>query len=158
MKAPRAFPTCSGPVGLADTNSTLTERAGPATTLPHAAGSARIAAMVDFERAVAEPQVEEAWWRDLGRGDRCAVRIAFGFRGDLSGEGRADGEWRHPVRPGELHRQVAREVSVGGSAGRSTSTVGRAASSGQAGSAPAATARSQARPTAAPNVRTEGCS
>ena len=29
MKAPRALPTCSGPVGLADTNSTLTERGRP---------------------------------------------------------------------------------------------------------------------------------
>ncbi len=65
-----------------------------------------------FEGAVAKPQVEEAGRCDLGGGDRCAGGIVVCLRGDLSGEGRADGEWRHPVRASELHREVAREVPV----------------------------------------------
>ena len=38
MKAPRALPIVSGPVGLADTNSTLTEREPTGATRPHVVG------------------------------------------------------------------------------------------------------------------------
>ena len=112
MNAPRAFPTCSGPVGLADTNSTLTDRAGPpATTAPgrwvgEDRGDRRL------ECAVAKPQVEEPGWRDLGRGDRRALRIGLGFGDQLRRERGADGQRRHAIRPGELHREVAGEVAV----------------------------------------------
>ena len=47
MNAPRALPTWSGPVGLAETNSTLTERPVPSAAVrPQLDGSARIAATV----------------------------------------------------------------------------------------------------------------
>ena len=113
MKAPRAFPTCSGPVGLADTNSTLTERAGPADDPAPArrVGEDRLDGRL--EGAVAQPEVEEAGRCDLGGGDRCGGGIAVCLRGDLSGERRADGQRRHPVWASELHREVAREVPVG---------------------------------------------
>ena len=42
MNAPRALPMVSGPVGLADTNSTLTARGRTGSTRPHASGSARM--------------------------------------------------------------------------------------------------------------------
>ena len=44
--APRALPTVSGPVGLADTNSTLTRRGVGAATRPQLVGEARIAPTV----------------------------------------------------------------------------------------------------------------
>ena len=70
MNAPRALPTWSGPVGLADTNSTLTERGRPAGD--HSPGGRVGQDRGDrrLEGAVAKPQVEEAGRRDLGRGDR----------------------------------------------------------------------------------------
>src|SRR6476660_920240 len=46
MNAPRALPIWSGPFGLADTNSTLTDRVRVGATRPQAGGSARIAATV----------------------------------------------------------------------------------------------------------------
>ena len=46
MNAPRAFPTWSGPVGLADTNSTLTARGRTGATRPQPTGSARRASIV----------------------------------------------------------------------------------------------------------------
>ena len=39
MNAPRAFPIVSGPVGLADTNSTLTRRGRTGATRPQASGA-----------------------------------------------------------------------------------------------------------------------
>ncbi len=42
MNAPRALPTWRGPVGLADTNSTLTDRAETGSTRPHSSGAARM--------------------------------------------------------------------------------------------------------------------
>ena len=42
MNAPRALPIVSGPVGLAETNSTLTRRGRGDVTVPQASGSARM--------------------------------------------------------------------------------------------------------------------
>ena len=112
MNAPRAFPTCSGPVGLADTNSTLTDRAGPAGDPAPGRRVGEDRGDRRLEGAVAKPQVEEPGRRDLGRGDRRARRIGRGFGDHLGRERRADGERRHAVRPGELHREVAGEVPV----------------------------------------------
>ena len=39
--APRPWPTCSGPVGLAETNSTLTERPAPPVDAPYGVALAR---------------------------------------------------------------------------------------------------------------------
>ena len=50
MNAPRALPMVSGPVGLADTNSTLTDRSRTGSIRPHVAGVFRIAA-IDSSRA-----------------------------------------------------------------------------------------------------------
>jgi hypothetical protein len=42
MNAPRAFPIVSGPVGLAETNSTLTLRGPVGLTCPQASGASRM--------------------------------------------------------------------------------------------------------------------
>ncbi|HEY5436843.1 MAG TPA: hypothetical protein VIK13_16575 [Candidatus Limnocylindrales bacterium] len=62
------------------------------------------------ERRVRERQVEEA-----GRGDRHGPddgARACGVRGELGGQRFGDPERRHPARPGQLHREVRREVAV----------------------------------------------
>ena len=51
MNAPRALPIVSGPVGLAETNSTLTLRGRIGATRPHVAGDARIASTVSSSAA-----------------------------------------------------------------------------------------------------------
>ena len=56
-----------------------------------------------------------------------------------------DGQRRHPVRTGQLHREIGREIAMVRFAGRSTSIATGGLSSGRAGSAPAATATSHAR-------------
>ena len=113
MNAPRALPTWSGPVGLADTNSTLTERGARSRPRgPTPSGSARIAAIVASSACVAQAQVQEPGRRDLRRRDRRRVGIARGFGVQLGRERRRDRQRRHPVRTGELHRQVAGEVAV----------------------------------------------
>ena len=63
----------AGPVGLADTNSTLTDRGRTAGTRPQAAGSARTAASAGLEGRVVEAEVEEARRGDLD-GSRSATR------------------------------------------------------------------------------------
>ena len=112
MNAPRALPTWSGPVGLAETNSTLTERVSTGAVRPQPAGSARIAAMT-----VSRAAARRCRFRKPGGatstdaiGDVAAASPASAA--SSAGERRRDGQRRHPVWPGELHRQVAREVSV----------------------------------------------
>ena len=46
MNAPRAFPIVSGPVGLAETNSTLTLRGPVGLTRPQASGASRMPSTV----------------------------------------------------------------------------------------------------------------
>ena len=112
MNAPRAFPTWSGPVGLADTNSTFTERVRVAATRPHAVGVGEDRRDRGFERPIPQAQVQEPGRRDLRRRDRGRGGIARGFGVQLGRERRRDRQGRHPVRTSEPHRQVAGEVAV----------------------------------------------
>ena len=100
----------SGPVGLAETNSTLTFRALAAFVRPQPAGLARTSATSPSSAGVGEPEVQEA-----RRGDGGAPEDgAFGAGGsvEFGCQGFGDPEGRHPVRAGELHGEVAGEVAV----------------------------------------------
>ena len=150
MNAPRALPMWSGPVGLADTNSTLTERgrvggdATPGGRIGEDRGDRRL------ERPVAQSDVEEPGRRHVGARDRRRGRVGRGFVCHLGRQRLRDGERRHAVRPGKLHREVAGEVAVDRVGGAfDLDRRPRRVSRGSAGSAPEATARSQARATAA---------
>ena len=74
--APRPWPTCSGPVGLAETNSTLTLSPAPV-------GAAAVGGALREDRAVGvgqlvcgQPEVDEARARDLGPRDQARARGA----------------------------------------------------------------------------------
>ena len=114
MNAPRALPTWSGPVGLADTNSTLTERGRTGATRPQPGGSARMDAIVDSSAASRRRTFRKpggATSADaIGEAEPVAGRLCI----QLGGDGGRDRQRRHPVRAGKPHRQVAREVTVDG--------------------------------------------
>ena len=149
MNAPRALPTWSGPVGLADTNSTLTERGRIGATRPHAVGSARIPAIVDssapsprrmFRKPGAATSAEATGVEPSSLADSAVKASA-------RAPAIAAGAMRYG-RASFIARVLAKSPWAG-SAGRSTSTAGRTDPSGQVGRVPASTARSQARSTAA---------
>ena len=112
MNAPRALPMVSGPVGLADTNSTFTVRGELAGTWPQASGSARIASTVRASAASLKPQVDESGRRHLGALDRRGRTLGGRVADQLRGEDRRDLQRRLAIRPGELHREVRREVAM----------------------------------------------
>ncbi len=149
MNAPRALPTWSGPVGLADTNSTLTERGWTGATRPQPAGSARIAPIVvsrasSRSRRLTNPgaatSTEATGDEDPAAADSASSSAAIAWA-------IASGAIRYG-RANRIAMLLAKSPWTG-SAGRSIATSARVAPSGHAGSVPAATARSQARPTAA---------
>ena len=152
MNAPRALPTWSGPVGLAETNSTLTERPVPSAAVrPQLDGSARIAATVASSASSRS--------RRLRKPGAATSAAAIGLAGSsaasavssaASAAAMASGAIRYG-RASLIARLLAKSPCTG-SAGRSTSTAGRSASAGIAGSAPLATVRSQARSTAARTI------
>ena len=113
MKAPRALPMVSGPVGFADTNSTLTVRAEIGSTCPHAPGSARMPSTIDSTAAGRMRMLTNPGGAtsaaSIGEGDPSADRISH----ELRGEERGELDRRPAVGPGELHREVRREVAVG---------------------------------------------
>src|SRR5436190_1899776 len=147
MNAPRAFPTWSGPVGLADTNSTLTARGRTGATRPQPTGSARIAATAD-SRASSRSRT----FRNPGAATSAEATgdVDPAFVDSLSSSAAiADAIVSGAIRYG-LASRIAMLLAKSpwtGSAGRSIATSGRVAPSGHTGSAPEATARSQARPT-----------
>ena len=98
---------CSGPVGLADTNSTLTRARLVGREPAPRAGRREDPGDGRLERRVRQPQVDEPGPRDLGRGDQRAV----GSRADRLGERLGDVQRRAAQRPCELHREVGREVA-----------------------------------------------
>jgi hypothetical protein len=148
---PRAFPTCSGPVGLADTNSTFTERGfAGAGSRPQASGSARTVPIIDSSAVSRSLMLRKPGGATSA--DATGVAADGSVASAVSSVARAVAIANGAIRYGRasfIARLVARSPWTG-SAGRSTSTAGRTASSGHVGSAPAATARSHARPTAAP--------
>ena len=73
MNAPRALPTWSGPVGLADTNSTLTARGFDAGIRPQRAGAARIPATIRSSAASARRR-----FRNPGRATSAPAMVAAG--------------------------------------------------------------------------------
>ena len=125
--APRALPTVSGPVGLADTNSTLTDARPTGGDAAPAPGSARIAAIVRFEGrsvrrrfrnpggATSTEAIGESRRVGRRRGDSPARRRAI-----------ASGAIRYG-RASFIARLLAKSP-WSGSAGRSTSTAGASAS------------------------------
>ena len=112
MNAPRALPTWSGPVGLADTNSTLTER-GPDRR--HSPPGARVG-QDPGDRSPRAPRRRAAC--SGSRAPRHRPRrpeskpVRRSLRDELGREGRRDGRRRHAVWPRQSHREVAREVAV----------------------------------------------
>ena len=98
---------CSGPVGLADTNSTSTARGRLGLEPAPRAGRREDPGHGRLERRVRQPQVHEPGPRDLGRGDQRAV----GTRADRLGERLGDVQRRPPQRPRELHREVGGEIA-----------------------------------------------
>ena len=136
MNAPRALPIVSGPVGLAETNSTLTLRGRIGATRPHVAGDARIASTV-------ASSARSARWRLMNPGGghgRRRDRAAAGCRivaAERRHDGLGDRQRRAAQRPGQLHREVRRQVAVLGlRRPRHVDRPGDVASSGTAGSAP----------------------
>ena len=73
MNAPRALPIVSGPVGLAETNSTFTPRGRIGRTRPHVVGRREDTADRLLERRVGQPEVDEA--------RRAASAAAMGLLG-----------------------------------------------------------------------------
>ena len=144
MNAPRAFPTWSGPVGLADTNSTLTERGRIGATRPHAGGSARMPAIVASSAPSSRRMFRKpgAATSAEATGVEAASAVASATSSAASASAIAVGAIRYG-RASRIARLLAKSPWTG-SAGRSTSTAGRTAPSGQAGNAPPATARSHA--------------
>jgi hypothetical protein len=137
MNAPRALPIVSGPVGLAETNSTLTLRGRIGATRPQVPGAARTASTVSSRTASDR-------WRLMNPGGAAAAD-AIGEPGSadaadsrstiasaIASGGRRNG------RASFIARLVARSP-CSAFAGRSMSTP-KAAPSGIAGSSPAATA------------------
>ena len=147
--APRALPMVSGPVGFADTNSTLTRRGRLGGIRPHASGAARISATVDSNAASARRRLTNP-----GRATSTeANRSASGppRSASASASAMSSGE-RRRGRASCMARLVAKSPKAGFE-GRSTVTAGASAPSAIAVSDPVATAASQARPTAS---RTRG--
>ncbi len=62
--------------------------------------------------AVGQAQVHEAGWRRVRLADRAAGSGVGALAGQLGLERLGDGQGRHPVGPGELEREVRREVAV----------------------------------------------
>ncbi len=116
MNAPRALPTWSGPVGLADTNSTLTVRGRTFVTWPQAAGSARTAAMTDSSAASASRRFRKPGAATsaeaIGEIVPAAAAAAASLGPQFRGQDLGDRQGRHAVRARELHGEVAREIAV----------------------------------------------
>ena len=149
MNAPRALPIWSGPVGLADTNSTLTDRGRVGATRPQAGGSARIAATVASSASSRRRRLRNPG----GATSALAIGVEVGsaaaslVTSAANACAMASGAMRYG-RASFIARLLAKSPCAE-PAGRSISTGGRVASAGKSGSAPEATARSQARATAA---------
>ena len=124
-------------------------RGSPARAPAHRRGSARTVAIVDSSAVSRSRRLRKPGGATST--DATGVATDGSVASALSSVARAVAIANGAILYGRasfIARLVARSPWIG-SAGRSTSTVGRTASSGQAGSAPAATARSHARPAAA---------
>ncbi len=145
MNAPRALPTWSGPVGLAETNSTLTARGLADASRPQRAGSARMPATIRSSAASARRR-----FRNPGGAAVAPAMVAAGSPAAArsidvaSAVAIASGACRYG-RASFMARLVARSP-CSGFAGRSTSIATGAPSAGSAGNEPSAMAASQARP------------
>jgi hypothetical protein len=144
MNAPRALPTWSGPVGLAETNSTLTVLGETGSTWPQASGSARIPSTI-LSRAVGRSRT----FRKPGGATSAAStgeldpgadpsRTSFAARRVATSSGA-----RLYGRASFMARLVEKSP-CSGLAGRSTSMTGRFSSS-SAERAPSSMARAHAR-------------
>ena len=148
MNAPRALPTCSGPVGLADTNSTLTGARRAGATRPQRVGLGEDAPRPSARgRRRRRRRLRKPGGATSARDDRGG-RIAGRPRRSIA---RRRAPWRSPAAPsGTGARASSRGWSRGrrasGSAGRSTSIATGGLSGGRAGRAPPAMAASHARP------------
>ena len=105
---------CSGPVGLADTNSTLTERRPRGATRPQPSGSARISATVDSSARSARRMLRNPGGATSTVATGVDARSSADSRASCVGQGRGDRERSHPVGTGEPHREVRGEVAVRG--------------------------------------------
>ena len=133
MNAPRALPIVSGPVGLADTNSTFTDRGRIGATRPTAPGPRRMPSIVSSRTRSDRRRLMNPGRGDVRGRDR-AVRLGLPRRTGV-GDRLGDGERRPAQRAGQLHRQVRGESPC--SAGRPLDLDGRA-SAGMSGRSPAA--------------------
>ena len=125
---------CSGPVGLADTNSTSTAaRLVGLEPAPASRAAARTPATVDLERRVREPQVHEPR-AARPRPRRSARRRDPSRIASASASAMSSGD-RRSGRASCIARLVARSPNAG-FAGRSMATAGRSTPSSIAGSAP----------------------
>ena len=153
MNAPRALPIVSGPVGLADTNSTLTERAGPARRGPRPRVGEDARRSIASRAASVEPHVEEARWRDLDRRDRrSGGRSAAWARdqllgerrrrspaapGDTAGRASARGWWRSRRAPGQPALDLDRRAAPSSACGQRPASTARSLSALRGRHAPA---------------------
>ena len=150
MNAPRALPIVSGPVGLADTNSTLTFRGRIGRTRPQRVGPAR----TPCDR---RPRARDRPARRLMKPGAATSADAIGLSPAPSAlRGRSPSASTRAISSGDRRYGRASLIArfdakspCSGLAGRSMSTAGRSSSATAAASAPAAIARSQARSTAA---------
>ena len=116
----------SGPVGLAETNSTLTCRGRSARARPQASGSASTPATSSSRARIGQAHVEEAGRRDLDGRDRRARRARPRPPAPPRSPRRSAGAPSGSGRASFIARLVARSP-CSGLAGRSISTGGRSA-------------------------------
>ena len=149
MKAPRAFPIVSGPVGFADTNSTFTAIELASSTRPQASGSARMPSIVAArasgrKRMFMKPGGATST-ASIGESESARLPSRTSFAASSVASSRGE---RRYGRASFIARFVARSP-WSGLAGCSTSIAGRAASSGSGGRAPDSMASVHARSMAA---------
>jgi hypothetical protein len=142
MNAPRALPIVSGPVGLAETNSTFTDRGRIGATRPQSFGAVRISSIVSSRtrsdrRMLMKPGGATTADAIALPGSDDAADSASAIAWAMASGGRRSG------RASFIARFVATSP-CSGLAGRSTSTAGTAWSAGMSGRSPAARARDHA--------------
>ena len=131
MNAPRALPIVSGPVGLAETNSTFTERGRIGATRPQSAGRSSTASIVSSSTTSERRRLMNPGGATTALAIGLPGSAADALRASASASAMASGG-RRSGRASFIARFVARSP-CSAFAGRSTSTRGRGWSSGNRG-------------------------